>query len=91
MINARLAPLEQELALIKSLQCEYVSTQEALKILGFKDADTLRAMREREGSVIVAKFEGKNEQIPKYLRSSLLAHNAERQAHPRRAGRNLAA
>jgi len=79
LIDARVAelvrPLEAELQLVKSLQDEWVDTKTALKIIGRKKPQTLKAERERPGTLIVVKFEGKMSSTPRYLRASLLAYN----------------
>jgi hypothetical protein len=68
-------PLKAELQLVKSLQSEWVDTKEALKITGIKKAQTLKAERERPGTVIIFKFEGSMCNTPRYLRASLIAYN----------------
>jgi hypothetical protein len=79
LINARVAellkPLEAELQLVKSLQDEWVDTKTALRITGLKKAQTLKAERERPGTLVAVKFEGEMSNTPRYSRASLLAYN----------------
>ena len=82
----RMEAMEQELSDLKKNQTEYVSQQEALKITGLKHGQSLKAVRERPGSLIVVKFEGKNNQTPRYLRQSLLDYNQSKVRPPQRAG-----
>jgi hypothetical protein len=89
-IAEALKPLQNELALIKSLQDEWVNTTEAMRITGIRQAQTLKIERERPGTKLVVKFEGKTGRLPRYLRTSLLAHN-ENKTQSRREGRALVA
>lgn len=89
-VNELLQPLQKELQLVKSLQDEWVDTQEAMKITGIKQAQTLKAERERPGTALIVKFEGKTHKSPRYLRTSLLEYN-QRRTLRREAGRLLVA
>jgi predicted mannosyl-3-phosphoglycerate phosphatase (HAD superfamily) len=88
LVEEQIQPLKAELHFIKSLQSEWVDTKEALKITGLKKAQTLKAERERLGTVVVVKFEGKMCSTPRYLRTSLLAYNDKKTKH-RITGRPL--
>lgn len=87
LITEAVRPLQEELALIKSLIPDWVNTKEAMRLTGIKQAETLKAERERPKTLIVVKFEGKK---PLYLRSSLITYNESRTLR-RIVGRNLAA
>jgi hypothetical protein len=67
-------PLEGELKLIKSLQDEWVTTKEAMRITGVS-ARTLKAERERSKTLLVVIFVGESQTTPRYLRTSLLAYS----------------
>lgn len=82
----RLEALERQIVDLKNNQTEYVDTKEALRITGLKHGQSLKAARERPGSLVIVKFEGINNQIPRYLRSSLLAYNEANVRKPRRNG-----
>ena len=75
MIRAAIEPLERKLKLVEASQSEWVDTKEAMRLTGIRCADTLKAEREREHTALIVKFEGRTGKIPKYLRSSLLAHS----------------
>jgi hypothetical protein len=66
------SPLEAEVKLVKSLISEWVDTKEAMRLTGVKQAETLKAERERRGTLIEYKLEGIS---PRYLRSSLVAYS----------------
>lgn len=89
LIDARVAelvkPLEAELRLVKSLLSEWVDTKEAMRITGIKQAQTLKRERERPGTVVKVKFEGRTSSTPRYLRSSLLEYNEKKTRHHIRA------
>ncbi len=80
-VEEMLKPLKAELQLVKSLQSEWVDTKEALKITGIKTAQTLKRERERPGTVVVFKMEGKMCSTPRYLRASLIAYNEKKTQH----------
>lgn len=79
----RVDAMEQELRELKKNQSEYVSQKEAMKITGFASPQAIKAARERPGTLIIVKKSGKNNQIPQYLRSSLIAHNESKVRRPR--------
>jgi predicted mannosyl-3-phosphoglycerate phosphatase (HAD superfamily) len=81
MVDEHTKPLKAELQLIKLLQSEWVDTKEALKITGLKKAQTLKAERERPGTVVVFKMEGRMCSTPRYLRASLIAYNDRKTKH----------
>jgi hypothetical protein len=89
-VAERLKPIGADIQLIKSLQSEWVDTKEAMRITGIKQAQTLKKERERLGTALVVKFEGRTGKSPRYLRASLLEYN-ERKTQHRRPGRVLAA
>jgi hypothetical protein len=86
-VAERLKPIEAELRLVKSLLSEWVDTKEAMKITGVK-SQTLKRERERPGTVVKVKFEGKTSTSPRYLRTSLLEYNDRKTCH-RVVGRQL--
>jgi hypothetical protein len=88
IVSEAMIPLEQELQLIKSLQNDWVNTKEAMRITGIKQAETLKAERERPSTLIVVKFEGTTGKMPLYLLTSLLAYNDSR-IYRHHTGRNL--
>jgi hypothetical protein len=61
-----------------------------MRIMGIKQAQTLKKERERPGTALVVKFEGKTNKSPRYLLTSLLEYS-ERKAVRLRAGRIVAA
>jgi hypothetical protein len=87
LIAEAVRPLQEELALVKSLIPEWVNTKEAMRLTGIKQAETLKAIRERPKTLLIVKFEGKT---PLYLRSALIAYNDSKQQKPPQAGRDLA-
>ena len=86
LVAEKIKPLQEELALIKSLQDSWVNTKEAEKITGIK-SQALKKERERPGTVIEFKLEGTR---PFYLRTSLLEYSAKKTVR-RHAGRILSA
>jgi hypothetical protein len=89
-VEERVRPIQDELQFVKSQLSEWVDTREALRLTGLKQAESLKAERERPGTLLVYKFEGKGNRLPRYLRSSILAYN-ERRTMRRYTGRPLPA
>lgn len=81
LLNDRLGPLLQEIAQLKEGLSEYVDTKEAKRLTGLT-AETLKVHRERPGTLIIVKPEGKTGSHPQYLRSSLIEFNKSRQMRP---------
>jgi hypothetical protein len=90
MITAAVEPLKNKILQLDSARlAEWVDTKEAMRLTGIKQAETLKAERERPHTKLVVKFEGKKRKMPRYLVSSLLAYNEARMER-RHLGRNLA-
>jgi hypothetical protein len=68
-------PLRKRIEYLESCLTEWVDTKEAMRITGIKSPDTLKTERERLGTLIKAKLEGRK---PLYSRASLLAYNEAR-------------
>jgi hypothetical protein len=81
LLAAKLAPLLERIVQLEEGLTEYVDTKEAMRLTGLT-AETLKTHRERPGTLIVVKLEGKTGAHPQYLRSSLIAFNKSRQRRP---------
>jgi hypothetical protein len=90
MIAAAVEPLKNKILQLESARLDkWMDTKEAMRLTGIKQAETLKAERERPHTKLVVKFEGKKRKMPRYLVSSLLAYNEARMER-RHLGRNLA-
>lgn len=73
--------LQADVAHLKSQQNEWVSQHEAMRILNVS-ANWLKALRDKPGTLIRYKFEGKTQKLPRYCRASLDSHNASKTRRP---------
>ena len=85
MIDAASRPMRERIARLEAMQSEFVSTTEAVRITGKSD-DTLRIERDRPGTLIVYKMEGRTGKQPRYCRASLVRYNESR---PQRRGAGI--
>ncbi|MBH8567309.1 hypothetical protein KB206_00320 [Microvirga sp. STS02] len=71
-LTDKVEQLEKKLNLIESLQDEWVDTKTALKMIGRKRPETMKSLRERDGTLIKYKQEGSRFF---YCRRSIIAHS----------------
>ena len=80
-IDSQLEPIKAELAYLKSQQSEWVSQKEAMKILNVS-ANWIKVLRDKPGTLIEYKLEGKTQKLPRYYRPSLDLYNAAKTRRP---------
>ena len=78
LINAQVAridQLERQVQQLASVTERWVDTKTAMRLLHYKRPEALKELRERPGTLIRYKREGKTGKLVKYCTDSIAAHN----------------